>query len=334
MNKLVIKNHNFENAKKEIKTFSEQQVKDLKLDRVDEDKGFGEFFGDILLGRGIGLDHVVKGEQLNELTSQIQKHLCNINDTQIKLIKEFGQVYNALEALDKDYIQGILISIKATETTSEGIKNHQIQINELVENQRKTLEVLMKFKQKLDGYIHLSDIDKIWSDCQKWKQEIELLSKHIAVAMEHSEENSKNVVALRAALKSLDKKTNDLSERISQITKKLDFIGELTSTLGKFDHLNDIDEMWNLTERQKMCLKEVDLLNKEQDNRLNVLEHEKENLFILFQKNKEEAERKFEISRKETADIIENLTKKIKIAYWIAGGSAGLAIIELLMLLR
>ena len=54
----------------------------------------------------------------------------------IKLIKEFGQVYSALEALDKDYIQAILISIKATEETSEGIQKTQEQIKKIVENQR------------------------------------------------------------------------------------------------------------------------------------------------------------------------------------------------------
>ena len=70
--------------------------------------------------------------------------LYNINDIQTKLIKEFGQVYSALEALDKDYIQAILISIKETEKTSEGIQETQGQIGKIVENQRKTLEELKK----------------------------------------------------------------------------------------------------------------------------------------------------------------------------------------------
>lgn len=94
------------------------------------------------------------------MTSQVQECLQSVNATQIKLIKEFGQVYSALEALDKDYIQAILISIKATEKTSEGIQETQGQIGKIVENQRKTLEELKKFKQKLDGYAHLGDIDK------------------------------------------------------------------------------------------------------------------------------------------------------------------------------
>ena len=164
MGELVIQYHDFEKAKKEIKKFSEHPITDLDLKIVDDSKGVGEFFGDLFLGRGIGLDHKVTGEELNDLTSQIQTHLYSINNTQIKLIKEFGHVYTALEALDKDYIQAILISIKATEETSEGIQKTQEQIKKIVENQRKTLEKLKKFKQKLDGYAHLGDIDKIWDD--------------------------------------------------------------------------------------------------------------------------------------------------------------------------
>ena len=134
MGELVIQYHDFENAKKEIKKFSEQTTTDLDLKRVDDSKGVGEFLGDWFFGRGIGKDHLVKGEELNDLTSQIQTHLHSINNTQIKLIKEFGQVYSALEALDKDYIQAILVSVKATEETSEGIQKTQEQIKKIVDN--------------------------------------------------------------------------------------------------------------------------------------------------------------------------------------------------------
>ena len=45
MGELVIKHHDFENAKKEIKRFSEQTTTDLDLKRVNDSKGVGEFFG-------------------------------------------------------------------------------------------------------------------------------------------------------------------------------------------------------------------------------------------------------------------------------------------------
>lgn len=44
MGELVIQYHDFENAKKEIKKFSEQTTTDLDLKRVDDSKGVGEFW--------------------------------------------------------------------------------------------------------------------------------------------------------------------------------------------------------------------------------------------------------------------------------------------------
>lgn len=441
MGELVIQYHDFENAKKEIKKFSEQTTTDLDLKRVDDSKGVGEFLGDLFLGRGIGKDHLVKGEELNALTSQIQTHLHSINNTQIKLIKEFGQVYSALEALDKDYIQAILVSIKATEETSEGIQKTQEQIKKIVENQRKTLAELKKFKQKLDGYAHLGDVDKIWGDCQKWHQEMVSLSKDISMATEHNKENNKKVDVLKTALTAAEKKTGDLSTQVSQMIKRLESVTAFTSALEKITHLQDVDEMWEslsiahdsiknisvdiegiqnvafkhqeeinkllaftekivslkhlmdvdsiwtCTEEQKFHLKEINRINEEQAGRLDALaqengkiasriseneetiknlneginkfnsmahledvdstwntvnEHseqlieiEKQNGDIVnsVQKNKEDVEAEIAAVIQETTSTIETLTKKVKYAYWIAGGSAGLAIIELILLL-
>lgn len=437
MGELVIQYHDFENAKKEIKKFSEQTTTDLDLKRVDDSKGVGEFLGDWFFGRGIGLDHKVTGEELNELTSQIQMHLHSINNTQIKLIKEFGQVYSALEALDKDYIQAILVSIKATEETSEGIQKTQEQIKKIVENQRKTLEELKKFKQKLDGYAHLGDIDKMWGECQKWHKDMASLTKEMSTATEYSKNNIKKIEVLKTALTVTEKKTEDLSIHFSQMIERLESVTAFTGALEKITHLQDVDEMWeslatahgslknigsnievlqkgaakhqeeinkilafvekvsslehlmdvdklwSYVEEQKLHLKDIDRVNDEQAdylqslsrennkiadcvsanensiknlnksiNKINGIVHledvdstwdtvkehswqlieiEKQNEAIAssVQKNKEYVETKIV----EANNTIASLTQKIKYAYLIAGGAAGLAIIELILLL-
>jgi hypothetical protein len=145
MEELIIKKHNFENSINEIKNFSEQTITDLDLKKVNNQ----DFIG-IPGGPGFGMDHKVSGWELNELTSQVQK--CSMNNTQIKLIKEFGQVYSALDALDKDYIQAILASIKAIEETSKSLLETQNQIKQVVDNQRKTIEELIKFKNQMAGF--------------------------------------------------------------------------------------------------------------------------------------------------------------------------------------
>ena len=441
MGELVIQYHDFENAKKEIKKFSEQTTTDLELKKVDDSKGVGEFLGDWIFGRGIGLDHKVTGEELNELTAQIQIHLHSINNTQIKLIREFGQVYSALEALDKDYIQAILVSIKATEETSEGIKETQGQIKKIVENQRKTLEELKKFKQKLDGYAHLGDIDKIWSECQKWKKEIESFSKVIDGATENSKKSLEKVDAVKAALTVTEKKIEGLSQQTSSLIERLESILAFTMEMEQIAHLKDIDEMWEAlsaahdsisgishevvaikkvasknqediqkliefieklsglnhlmevdeiwkqTEEHQLRIKQVEQEGESHTDKLNELEqavgkmHESissnvhdishlkeykdklsgishlddvdniwkdvevhtskivecekrgEELAATIQKNKEEVNMNI-ADAVQTANVaIEALTKKVKYAYWIAGGSAGIAIIELILLL-
>ena len=46
MEELVMKSHSFENAKRELKKFSEQTTTDLDLTRVDDSKDVLEILGD------------------------------------------------------------------------------------------------------------------------------------------------------------------------------------------------------------------------------------------------------------------------------------------------
>lgn len=170
----------------------------------------GERVFDVFFGGDYRSEHKVTGEELNKVTKKIQKHLENVNSTQIGLIKEFRHVYEALEALDKDYIQAILISIRATQRTSDKLKETQDDVKETVETQKKTLEVLKKFKQKLDNYAHLGDIDKIWSDCQKWHDEITTLTSGINDVATQSADNTRRIGALEDSDAQIGSKVTEL----------------------------------------------------------------------------------------------------------------------------
>lgn len=427
MNELVIKTHDFEDAKLAIKEFSEQTTTDLDLKRVNDKKGVGEWLGDVILGGGLGTNHKVTGEELNELTVQIQSHLRSVNSTQIKLIKQFGQVYGALEALDKDYIQAILISIKATEETSKRIEATQEQIKKIVEDQKKTLEVLKKFKQKLDSYAHLGDIDKIWNDCQKWHNEISSLSGSVSEMMSTGERNACAISAVKQSFENTDGKvvqlTESLSEQISRIESVISFMDELEAithlkdidemwdslershntlntlcdelnvakqvatkqqqdiekillfveTVSKYHHLKDVDVMWdkvedsskkldtltewsqNTTETVKehqssiagltdykqelasiVHLKDVDnhwAKTEKHSIQIETLQNQDKELRRLIQQNKENVEQTLVAETEKTDAVLQQLNKKIQYAYWIAGGSMALALIELLVLL-
>ena len=170
MNNIKIKRHSFDVAKNRLKEFSERKEAELAIDRVRTDGGFF----------GLG-DHKVTGYELNNGLESIQGHLIDLNTTNNKTIKEFREVYNALDALDKDYITSIVANIKAIEKTSNDVREqqktlkqhndklatqqnkldtHQTEIDKNVENMKKIVTTLKNFKEKLDGFKHLTDIDQ------------------------------------------------------------------------------------------------------------------------------------------------------------------------------
>lgn len=394
MDDFEVKNHDFENAKLAIKRFSEETTTDLDLSRVNDKKKVGEWLGDALLGGGVGLNHKVTGEELNELTTQIQKHLHSVNSTQIKLIREFGQVYSALESLDKDYIQGILISIKATEKTSERIEATQTEIKQIVDDQKKTLEILKKFKQKLDNYAHLGDIDAIWDDFRKWNDEassltaavsdavtvsgknrIELeavqstqdgiqtevarLSEKLSEQIVHTEEvisfisDMKKIVHMgeidsmwnslsiaHSNLQDISNELNAVKNDISEQQESINSLLEFTASLSQYEHIRDVDVIWlkaEVTEQKISNLgkHEQAIIEELHNSQKMIAELDKHNAEVsaVIQINKESTAQSLAELNGKTDSLVQQLNKKIQYAYWVAGGAATLALLELAALL-
>ncbi len=135
---LVIKTHNFEDAKRRLKEVSEKKPEEFEIGLVKFKKKF-------LFLKEVG-EHKVTGDEFNSRITAIQQHLINLHTKTYENNKEFGEVYNALEALDKDYIAVILTSINAIEEVSKHMRE---EIDTIKEVQKKTLENLQKFKQEL-----------------------------------------------------------------------------------------------------------------------------------------------------------------------------------------
>ena len=177
MGELTIQAHDFENYKKELKRFSEKIPSSIDLPTVATEAGLFGWF-----------NHTVTGAELNELTNQVLAHLIATNSYLIDSIKEFGQVYNTFEALDKEYIQGILVAVKAAEKASNQAKESasKAEINsqdiaKTIEVQSKTIAVLNKFKEQLDKYIHLENVDEMWSDYQMLKNDISPINSKLNI---------------------------------------------------------------------------------------------------------------------------------------------------------
>ena len=158
---LVIKTHNFEDAKRRLKEVSEKKIEGFEINIVGTKDKFLFLEG----------DHKVTGEEFNNRIKAINQHLTNLHTKTYENNKEFGEVYNALEALDKDYIAVILTSINAIEEVSKHMRE---EIDTIKEVQKKTLENLQKFKQELK-----MDIDEISNESQMRHKEVSSLSKEL-----------------------------------------------------------------------------------------------------------------------------------------------------------
>ena len=275
MNEIVVKKHSFDMAKNRLKEFSEKTEAELKIDKVETEGGF--------LGLG---DHKVTGYELNERLETIQEHLIDANATNNKVIKVFREIYNALDALDKDYITSIVASVKAIEKNSNDIRKqqetlkqhneklanqqnkldaHQVEIEKNVANISKIVTALKVFKEKLDRYNHLTDIDKIWNDCKAIQNEIRVVSESITkfskkVTEDIATANNKNkalsdqvnkdILTLHNEAKSFKEFFSELSEKLESTANLLDsqipVIKEMDSfaeQLKNMEHLYDVDSM-------------------------------------------------------------------------------------------
>mgnify|MGYP003538914325 CR=1 FL=1 len=160
---LVIKTHNFEDAKRRLKEVSEKKPEEFKIGLVKLKEKFWFL-------KEVG-EHKVTGDEFNSRIKAINQHLINLHTKTYENNKEFGEVYNALEALDKDYIAVILTSINAIEEVSKHMRE---EIDTIKEVQKKTLENFQKFKQELK-----MDIDEISNESQMRHKEVSSLSKEL-----------------------------------------------------------------------------------------------------------------------------------------------------------
>ena len=390
MNEIVVKRHSFDMAKNRLKEFSEKTEAELKIDKVETKDGF--------LGLG---DHKVTGYELNERLETIQEHLIDANAINNKVIKVFREIYNALDALDKDYITSIVANVKAIEKTSNDVRvqqetfkqhneklanqqnkldAHQVEIEKNVANISKIVTALKVFKEKLDRYNHLTDIDKIWNDCKAIQNEIRVQQNELDNLAATSENCKESIATLSKNLVDAEKYAADSRNLIIKLE---DFREEVSA----LNHLMEIDEIWKKNEEHQIRIKRVEQESKVHIDELNELEQrdskmcesitsntheisllkkykdelsgishlydidgmwndiedhtskliecEKRDVELTdtIQKNKEEVNEKI-VEAVQAANVaVEILTKKVKYAYWIAGGSAGLAIVEMILLL-
>lgn len=198
---LQISNHDFNAAKEQLKQFAEQDVKELKFDKV---RTHEDIFGIEWA------EHGVTGKELNSLIEKLQKYFSNVYDRDQNLIKEFGEVYKALEALDKDYIQAILTSVSAIKKTNEKLSIDQERIDQTIEKQKATLIALKQFKESVSSQLSEIDSSQLISLIEQLETRVETLESSSSDLKDESSEISQ----LKNELDSVKSQVNILSNKL------------------------------------------------------------------------------------------------------------------------
>ena len=201
LNSTNISKHNFDKYKNDLKKFSEQENSDFRISTVDTSTLM--FF-----------DHKVTGKELNRITSQVVNHLIDLNKRQIEITKEFRVIYDAFESLDKDYISGIIASLKSAEKAYDETQKAQKDIQRTMYVQEKIIEGLENFKNRLDSKTHLEDIDDMWENTQQ-----------IAATMNY----------LNAKITNLEDERNDLLAKNEQLAEIINNKKEESEKLKKLN---------------------------------------------------------------------------------------------------
>ena len=200
-----ISQHDFDEAKEHLKEFAEQSRDELYFDKV---KTHDDFFGFEFA------EHGVNGREFNTLVEQTQNYISKFYDNQQTLIEEFGQVYKALEALDKDYIQAILSSVAAIDHTNKKILKEQARIEKTIENQKATLLALKQFKEKIDE-------DNKKDFFEKHEERLSKLDDRIVRLEDTVSTLPLEPVSYTAEIEELRKELNESKEQIQFISSRL-----------------------------------------------------------------------------------------------------------------
>ena len=221
------------------------------------------------------------GYELNEVIKVIQGHLIDINKRNNETVNEFYEIYQAFNYLDTEYVKGILTTVKGLEKTNNDVRiqqeelkkhhkklanqnnkleAHQGEIEGIIENINKTIDILKVFKKEIDCLKHLSDIDRLWSYHEQLQEKVENLSNDLS----NEKENLQNYKELSAEnIKSIDNIINSYQVKfnndIKGIQSSIEILNSFKSSLEELDHLKEIDILWkNLYEIQNR----INMINK------------------------------------------------------------------------
>ena len=261
MNELLKEKTKFENQKNKLRKFSNNIPSSVNLPNSKTESGLFGWF-----------NHKVTGDQFNNLTNKIQTYLKATNSQVIKIIREFHEVYNTFETLDKEYLNKIIASVKAVEivsnqakTASNKANNNSNDIKKIIEVQKITIDKLVQFKDKFES-VH--QIDDKWNYIKKLKEQINSIQENLILNKRQTDEQitlqEQNTIKQKEVIiELLDNISSNISTKINSISQtqteqNQNLNREIKSVQNNFnENKRRIDEQITLQEQNAIKQKEV-----------------------------------------------------------------------------
>lgn len=151
MKEIVLKKDKFDGAMSKIESNLKNNKKIAKLDKFDESSGpFGLF------------PKKITGQEMNIFTAQLQNILLKTNEKINDSYSHFLDVYAALEALDKEYLSGIVGAFNQAVEATKKAEDAQKEI-------KKTIEALKIAVNKNKDFINKVNFELCRIDSDNWK---------------------------------------------------------------------------------------------------------------------------------------------------------------------
>ena len=337
----IIAPHTFEVAKDKILSLS-KSVPNVSLQEFQTE---GSIFS--------WNDHKVTGDEVNTLlVSPLQSTLIDINKTIRSLFDIADEVYKALESLDKEYIQGIVVAVKSAETASDQAKvassqaldaskkaiQAQADIKETIEALRVTVNRLKEFKEQATAELssistlktemtsannRITALDNKISDVADAAKEVKSIRPYFS-NLTHIKDVDRMWSDLKSARENVQKLTSTLTpfiSRVNQITTRIDgdiaALKQYRALLESYKHLGEVDAIWSDVEGHK-----TDLLDLK----------DKLNAFIKEIHSELERVNGLIHQMEESNNLVRlQYDKKLRTAYWIGGSAVGLSVINYIL---
>ena len=258
------------------------------------------------------------------------EHWMEVDD----LWKQVEAGKKRIEKIEQEHTERLTALAQADKQLLEGMASNA-----------QDIAILKEYRDQLGGISHLEDVDRMWQNVAEHTERLAALTQVDKQLLEGMASNAQDIAGLKeyrdqlggiSHLEDVDRMWQNVAEhteRLAALTQVDDQLREGLSTnmqditdlkkyrdqLSGISHLEDVDHMW-----QDIAEHTNQLVSGEQRDKA---------LAAAIEQHKQDTDQKI-AKTTETANVaVESLQKKVQYAYWIAGGSAGLAMIELILLL-